>query len=215
MQVGELITDPIQRHVKRRLVRQREKIHEGVEASGTPPTSILKTVPEALSPALRSTGPHGAPGQLTSPRQATLHVNSSQIMHEHLKARSFEFPSLDFPVGGYYLSKASCAVAMFEPSNPNLSTGSLLVRRPSAQGAAVSIVRIRAKRPRSTQEIQLPDRICGLYEAVSQGMVCFHGALVPLTFGPGCKTLQNSRVQLVSQGTISPRTTTPTGSSAS
>ncbi|CAE7902797.1 unnamed protein product [Symbiodinium sp. KB8] len=67
-QVGELITDPIQRHVKRRLVRQREKIHEGVEA--------------------------------------TLHVNSSQIMHEHLK------------------------------------------------GAAVSIVRIRAKRPRSTQEIQ-------------------------------------------------------------
>ncbi|CAE7811199.1 unnamed protein product [Symbiodinium sp. CCMP2592] len=67
-QVGELITDPIQRHVKRRLVRQREKIHEGVEA--------------------------------------TLHVNSAQIMHEHLK------------------------------------------------GAAVSIVRIRAKRPRSTQEIQ-------------------------------------------------------------
>jgi len=67
-QVGELITDPIERHVKRRLVRQREKIHEGLEA--------------------------------------TLHVNSAQIMHEFLK------------------------------------------------GAAISIVRIRAKRPRSTQEIQ-------------------------------------------------------------
>ena len=26
--------DPIERHVKRRLVRQREKIHEGIEASG-------------------------------------------------------------------------------------------------------------------------------------------------------------------------------------
>lgn len=31
-QVGELILDPIQRHVQRRLVRQREKIHAGLEA---------------------------------------------------------------------------------------------------------------------------------------------------------------------------------------
>eukprot|EP00438_Fugacium_kawagutii_P006814 Skav227012 [mRNA] locus=scaffold456:34973:42354:+ [translate_table: standard] len=33
-QVGELILDPIQRHVQRRLVRQREKIHAGLEALG-------------------------------------------------------------------------------------------------------------------------------------------------------------------------------------
>ena len=39
LKVGELITDPIQRHVKRRLVRQREKIHEGVEASCSSPKS--------------------------------------------------------------------------------------------------------------------------------------------------------------------------------
>lgn len=29
--VGDLVTDPIQRHVQRRLVRQREKIHAGLE----------------------------------------------------------------------------------------------------------------------------------------------------------------------------------------
>lgn len=31
LQVGELVLDPIERHVKRRLVRQREKIHGGLE----------------------------------------------------------------------------------------------------------------------------------------------------------------------------------------
>lgn len=31
LQVGELVLDPIERHVKRRLVRQRVKIHAGLE----------------------------------------------------------------------------------------------------------------------------------------------------------------------------------------
>ncbi|CAK9005739.1 unnamed protein product [Durusdinium trenchii] len=66
--VGELVLDPIQRHVHRRLVRQREKIHAGLEGF--------------------------------------LSHNSAQLLYEHLG------------------------------------------------GAAVSIVRIRAKRPRCTQEIQ-------------------------------------------------------------
>ena len=32
LQVGEMVLDPIKRHVHRRLVRQREQIHAGLEA---------------------------------------------------------------------------------------------------------------------------------------------------------------------------------------